>query len=177
MTKVDIQNKLLENHEHFIAAIDSLNEDEFSYAPAGKWNAGQQLDHIYRAVSILSMGMKFPKVVLKVFFGKADRQSRTYDQLVERYIQRLSGGGKASGRFVPKTILFSQKEKSIKNLFAAVTKLYKHVDHYTEQDLDKYILPHPLMGKLTVREMMFFTIYHAQHHQRLTLKNLGSKNS
>jgi len=175
MTKADIKHKLLESHEHFIAAIDSLNEDEFLYAPPGKWNAGQQLDHIHRSVYTLSVGMKFPKVLLKIFFGKANRESRTYDQLVERYIQRLSGGGRANGRFVPKAILFSQKQKSIKKLFTAVAQLYKHVDHYTEQDLDKYILPYPLMGKLTVREMMLFTIYHAQHHQRLTLKNLELK--
>jgi hypothetical protein len=25
-------------------------------------------------------------------------------------------------------------------------------------------LPHPLLGKLTVREMLFFTLYHQRHH-------------
>jgi len=29
------------------------------------------------------------------------------------------------------------------------------------------------MGKLTVREMLYFTIYHAEHHQKLMLKYLG----
>ena len=34
-------------------------------------------------------------------------------------------------------------------------------------DLDAVLLPHPLLGKLTVREMLFFTVYHVQHHRAL----------
>lgn len=34
--------------------------------------------------------------------------------------------------------------------------------HYGHQNPPK---PHPLLGKLTLREMMFFTIYHVQHHE------------
>jgi len=41
-------------------------------------------------------------------------------------------------------------------------------DPYTKaellQSLDKFMLPHPLLGKLAVREMLFFTMYHNLHH-------------
>lgn len=47
------------------------------------------------------------------------------------------------------------------------------VDSWTEQDLDTVLLPHPLLGKLTVREMLYFTIYHAQHHQMLVDRDLS----
>ena len=60
----------------------------------------------------------------------------------------------------------------MEKLRRVIEKLSKQIDHYSEQDLDKYILPHPLLGKLTMREMMYFTIYHVQHHQRLIAKNL-----
>jgi len=46
---------------------------------------------------------------------------------------------------------------------------------FSEEDLDKLILPHPLLGKLTLREMMYFTIYHVQHHQRIVERNLAAK--
>jgi len=29
------------------------------------------------------------------------------------------------------------------------------------------LLPHPLLGKVTVREMLYFTIHHVQHHHAL----------
>ena len=35
------------------------------------------------------------------------------------------------------------------------------------KDLDVYILPHPLLGKVTLREMLYFTIHHNEHHLEL----------
>jgi hypothetical protein len=35
---------------------------------------------------------------------------------------------------------------------------------WREADLDRYLLPHPLLGKLTLREMLHFTLYHNYHH-------------
>jgi hypothetical protein len=48
-------------------------------------------------------------------------------------------------------------------------KLIRKVLSYREGKLDHYILPHPLLGKLTLREMLFFTIYHNEHHLNLLL--------
>ena len=35
---------------------------------------------------------------------------------------------------------------------------------WSERALDRYRLPHPLLGRLTVREMLLFTLYHSVHH-------------
>ncbi|NBX80802.1 MAG: DinB family protein, partial [Flavobacteriales bacterium] len=45
-------------------------------------------------------------------------------------------------------------------------------DNFTEDDLDKYVLPHPLLGKLTLREMLCFTIYHVKHHVEIIKRDL-----
>ena len=52
-------------------------------------------------------------------------------------------------------------------LFRIISSICKNLDKFSEEDLDKFILPHPLLGKLTMREMMYFTIYHAQHHENI----------
>ena len=36
--------------------------------------------------------------------------------------------------------------------------------NWNEKALDRHCLPHPVLGKLTVREMLFFTLYHNTHH-------------
>jgi hypothetical protein len=36
--------------------------------------------------------------------------------------------------------------------------------NWGESELDSYILPHPILGKLTIREMLFFTLYHDTLH-------------
>lgn len=43
-------------------------------------------------------------------------------------------------------------------------QLWSAIDVWRDADLDRYLLPHPLLGKLTLREMLFFTLYHNYHH-------------
>jgi uncharacterized damage-inducible protein DinB len=50
--------------------------------------------------------------------------------------------------------------------------LNRKIDKISEEDLDKHILPHPLIGKTTIREILYFTIYHVQHHQKAIKENL-----
>ncbi len=173
MTKEEIIAKLESNYLLFGNFIHSLNDNEFAHAPAGKWNAGQQLDHLIRAVSPLSAGLRFPKLVVKALFGKANRPSKTYEELVKKYQLKLQGGGKARGRFIPTKIKFYNKKKNIARLYRKVKQLTKNVQSYTESQLDVFILPHPLLGKLTMREMMYFTIYHAEHHYMQAARNAG----
>jgi hypothetical protein len=35
---------------------------------------------------------------------------------------------------------------------------------WKDPQLDKYIAPHPLLGKITLRELGYFTIHHMYHH-------------
>jgi uncharacterized damage-inducible protein DinB len=38
------------------------------------------------------------------------------------------------------------------------------IDAWEEDQLDEAQLPHPIIGKITVREMLFFTIHHNLRH-------------
>ena len=96
--------------------------------------------------------------------------------MVAKYKLRLEAGGKAMGRFIPKPVLPGQKAILKNKLIKAVDRLCKKIDKYNEKQLDYYILPHPLLGKLTVREMLYFTIYHVEHHQKSMLENLSKQN-
>ena len=173
MTKQEIKSRLLLNHTIFADLIVSLNDNDFLHSANGKWTAGQQLDHIVRSVSALKYGLILPKFILKQIIGVANRPSKDYEALVAKYKSRLEAGGKAVGRFVPKPVIPANKEKIKARLLKDVNRLCKRIDSYDEKQLDLYILPHPLLGKVTVREMMYFTIYHVKHHQEIALRNLG----
>jgi len=173
MNGEEIKNKLQENHKQFAELILSLNDHDFLFTANNKWTAGQQLDHIYRSVAALKQALVLPKFVIRLIIGKANRPSRDYASLVAKYKLKLEAGGRAGSRFVPSTVGPGDKNKLKDKLLKAVNGLCKSIDRYDEQQLDHYILPHPLLGKLTLREMLYFTIYHAEHHQQLTLRNLG----
>ncbi|MEI9807767.1 MAG: DinB family protein [Bacteroidota bacterium] len=172
MNKQEIQNKLRDNHQAFIDLILSLNDEDFLHAADGKWTAGQQLDHICRSAGAVSLALLLPKFALKMIIGKANRPSKNYEELVTKYKLKLEGGGRAGGHFVPGNSGLGQKKKLKDKLVKIVNALCKRTEKYNEQQLDDYILPHPLLGKLTLREMLYFTIYHAEHHRQLVLKNL-----
>lgn len=95
-------------------------------------------------------------------FGRANRPSRSYDELVSKYKGKLAAGGKSSKPFVPGVP--SSTGAVYDRLDATVNALSRKVGGVPETRLDTLILPHPLLGKLTLREMLYFTAYHATHH-------------
>jgi len=172
LRKDQIIGKLKENHHRLADTVYGLSESDFLSAPAGKWTAGQQLDHIYLSLKPLTMALGLPKLAVKAF-GSANRPSRDYDAVVAKYHEALANGGKAPSNFVPDPVSYQDKDTISAKLKANLDKLASNLDKYSEEDLDKYILPHPLLGKMTVREMLYFTIYHSEHHYKVALQNLG----
>ncbi|HRH51266.1 MAG TPA: DinB family protein [Panacibacter sp.] len=164
MTSEEIINQLMVNYKAFTDFIVNLDEKEFLFTEKNKWTAGQQAEHILRSVKPVTLAFGLPLFFLRIMFGKANRPSRGYGTLVHRYYDKLAAGGKASGRFIPPEIAPTQKEKICKDIIAATEKLCSRAAKYSDEELDKYILPHPLFGKLTCREMLYFTIYHVEHH-------------
>ncbi|MFM9840472.1 MAG: DinB family protein [Cyclobacteriaceae bacterium] len=165
MDKIKLKEELTLYHTNFINSIQSLPKEQWQISYNNKWSAAQQLDHIIKSVSPVKLAFSLPKFLLKLVFGKANRKSRSYDELVTKYHEKLKAGGKASARFVPPPRIDSAESLSTK--LAEVThSLATKINSFSEEQLDLLILPHPLLGKLTLREMLYFTIYHVQHHQK-----------
>ena len=172
MTKPEIIELLQANHQLFLNKLAQLSDEDFVAERNGKWTAGQHLDHIIRSVKPLNQGLMLPGFLLKIIFGKANRASKTYEELVAKYQLKLSQGGKATAAFIPPKITAAQKEQLLNILQKRSSKLCRQVNGFSEAQLDNLIAPHPLLGKLTLREMLYFTAYHVQHHRELVEKNL-----
>ena len=119
---MEIQNKqeiiaaLREKINAFINYITQLNKEEFEATPNGKWSAGQNLEHLIRAIQPLQQAYGLPKFVLHILFGKTNRPSRSYGEIVAKYKSKLTAGGRASGPFIPPLIIFERKDGLIKNM-------------------------------------------------------------
>lgn len=173
MNKETIKKELIEKHKEFVDYINSLSDNDFLNTKNNqKWSAGQQLQHIYLSVRPVNLALLLPKIFMRLFFGKPSKK-RTYEQLVNAYQNALKNGGKAGALYNPNSVSISKKQKLIMNLTKLVVALNRKIDKISEEDLDKHILPHPLIGKTTIREMLYFTIYHVQHHQKTIKANLN----
>ena len=169
-SKEEIISALSQRIDEFNDYIMSLNQEQFEATPGDKWSAGQNLDHLIRSIRPLQIAYELPSGMLKFFFGLANRPSRSYTSLVEKYNLKLKQGGRASGPYIPKPISFTKKSGLVRKYDRHKKRLVQKIMKKSEEDLDRYILPHPLLGKITLREMLFFTIHHNVHHLQL-IKN------
>lgn len=174
MTIPEISDALRQKHADFLSLLAGMSDDALVQAPAGKWSAVQQLDHLRRSVRPVRLAFTLPRWLLGAWQGKPNRPGRTFEALVLRYQQKLASGGRASGAFVPPALAASACPALRKALQKEVDGLCGRLERMTEAQLDGYLLPHPLLGKLTLREMLYFTIYHVQHHQRIVAGYSGA---
>lgn len=167
MKREEIAEKLKASYKQYTDYVKELTPDEFEFEPKGKWSAGQQTLHLIKSTKPLLNGLGLPKFIIKSKFGKANRPSRSYDELVARYKERLDQGGTATSPYVPGKVVAKDQEKLITELTDVINKMSKKIEKWSEEQLDEFVLPHPLLGKVTTREMLYFTIHHASHHQLL----------
>ncbi|HNR73411.1 MAG TPA: DinB family protein [Cyclobacteriaceae bacterium] len=171
--KPELTTTLLTNHQEFQSYLAGLNAEQLVISKNNKWSAVQQLEHICLSVQPVRLAFTLPKFLLRALFGKANRASRTYTELISKYKAKLQAGGRTSGRFIPATSNVKNYQRLNVRLTKEVKGLAAKINRFSEAELDLYILPHPLLGKLTLREMICFTCYHVQHHQELTKQNLS----
>ncbi|MDW3193252.1 MAG: DinB family protein [Cytophagales bacterium] len=171
MNTTDIKEQLIHHHQVFTTYIDELSEAEYLATPNDKWSAGQQIEHIYISVHPVAK-LVANKGVMKEKFGTLDRPSRSYDRLVADYLEVLDGGAKAGPRFTPDVTPFSAKTTLITGITNDMKSINSELDQYTEEELEQLVIPHPVMGPFTLREMLMFTIYHVQHHDQKIKENL-----
>jgi DinB superfamily len=166
MNKQEIIQKLHAQYAQFCELVQNLSPEAFILQPEGKWSAAQQLDHLVRSVRPVVLGLSLPSFLLRLVFGRAKHTSRDYDTLVKTYQDALAKGGKSPKAYEPNVPGEGFQSFGGERLMQMIAGLDRLLESLSEADLDTLQAPHPLLGKLTLRELMYFTIYHAQHHQR-----------
>ena len=134
----------------------------------GVWAPADQVRHLTKSVRSVTQGLALPKLFLALFFGWSRGGSSTFTRLRERYLAILAAGGEA-GRYAPRPLSDADATDANRARIMAehaevVEAFAAAISTWRERALDRYQLPHPLLGKLTVREMAQFTLLHNVHH-------------
>ncbi|MBI3719667.1 MAG: DinB family protein [Sphingobacteriales bacterium] len=138
-----------------------------------KWSIAENIHHLIIATKMTSLALRVPKFVLRLLYGKPNRPSRSYEELVTKYKTKLEAGGVAAGRYIPDSKNSKNKEEIIEKWDAVTQRYLSRLKYYWSEDkLDKYIVRHPMLGRITLRELTYFTIYHTKHH----LKTIRQRN-
>jgi hypothetical protein len=145
---------------------------------SGKWSPAENLLHLVKSVAPVAMALRIPKLFLRILFGHPQNASRSFQRIKIIYQERLANGARATRRYVP--VLEEMHDDPEANRDAIVQKWNdKHtaltggLGKWQNEDIDYHVLPHPILGRLTVREMLFFTLYHNVHHMNNVQKLLS----
>jgi len=153
-----------------VAYLSTLSDRQFFTPQGSAWSPADHVRHLQLAAAPLARGLSLPRWLLALRFGHGTGRSRSFEAVRELYRKALQGGAQA-GRFGPRPEPHPDdavpRRQEIVNAWSRVTvELQNVIARWPEHALDRQLLPHPVLGPLTVREMLAFTVYHTAHHLR-----------
>ncbi|WP_040250512.1 DinB family protein [Psychroserpens mesophilus] len=171
MDKDSIADLIEDKNQALINWISNQDNDKWLEGPEGKWTTGQHALHLLQSVKPLNDALSMPKFVLRYKFGKSNRDVRDYQTVVSRYQERLKDAegqtfGPSQHMKIPE---LTDKQYILDRLLVEGKKLEYKTRRISDKNLDSLILPHPLMGKMPIREIIMWTAHHIEHHTN-TLK-------
>ena len=161
-----LQEELRAAHEGLWELVNGLDPLKATTAAPGKWSALQHMVHIHLGVKAMATYLALPREVIAEKFGRMDRPSMDMDALTRKYSERLAQGVVPPDRFTPPAVTAEGRAALIAEGRELLHMLIETLAAWNEGDLDGYMCPHPAMGPLTAREMVMFTVLHAEHHTR-----------
>lgn len=172
MSKKEIIEILEQKHQNLFDWLSSSGAENWEKGPIDKWTQGQHILHLFDSIVLLNKALRYPKFLLKYKFGTSNRPSRTYDEVSKRYEERLSVNKEKAKNFNKnlKKPLLTERNLLIDALQVQNKKLQYKTSKLKDKHLDTLLLPHPLMGKMTLREIIMWTAYHTETHL-IILKN------
>lgn len=172
MDKDLIADLLEEKNQALINYFEQQTTDKWLEGPAGKWTSGQIALHLLQSIKPLNDALSMPKYLLRFKFGKYTGAIRDYETIVKDYQERLKAATgmtyKPSQNMKPPTL--KDKKYIFNRLQMEIKKLQYKTKRISDTNLDTVLLPHPLMGKMPVREMIMWTAYHIEHHTKILLE-------
>ncbi|HXB11783.1 MAG TPA: DinB family protein [Bacteroidia bacterium] len=170
MNKTEVLASLQTEFDEVAKTANAFSEEQFyiSLIP-NKWSAAQIMEHLFLSVKPLAGLFSSPQVMIEKW-GKNTRATRNYDQIVSALREKLDNGVGFQWNPIDLATEPTKGEQIIK--FDIINeKFLERAALFTDEELDSYQLPHPLIGLLSVREFLDFTLYHNRRHH-IMLKKL-----
>ena len=162
--KTALHAQLNTNRQTIVDYVNTLTDEQFVAQINNKWSAAETLQHLFLSTRALKRALSSPHE----FFDQwphADRPSRSSDEIVATYRATLAGLTTAAPDSVlPRTEDLENRADVTERFNSISQALLSTLENWTETDLDRYQVPHPRLGLLTIREFFLFSAYHILHH-------------
>ncbi|OBX26944.1 hypothetical protein LX77_00747 [Gelidibacter algens] len=173
MHKDEIADLLEEKYHTLINWLEGQDHEKWTQGPNGEWTTGQQALYLLQSIIPLNNALSMPKFLLRYRFGKTNRKARDYDTIVRLYLEHLKDaeGNTFKGSRKMKTSTLEDKTYILTRLQVESKKLQYKARKITDENLDTLLLPHPFMGKISIREILMCNAYHVEYRTKTLTEN------
>lgn len=164
MQIADLQKLMIREAHDFGGFAAPLSEADFAHQPNGRWSVGDTVQHLFLSARPVVRLLAGPRDVLAQW-GEVQGPARTYEEVEVMYRQVLGKGVKAPANLSPRSEdVPADKETMLAWLTDTYLALADQLANWSEEELDRYQIPHPALGLISVRDMLYFVSIHTQHH-------------
>ncbi len=161
------------------ALLSSIPTKQFFDGSSEHWSAGHHVQHITSAVNRVAQGLLNASVLPK---REPATASRDFATLHETYLATLKNTPSETLRQLGSRVTLKEFENSdayktqlISSFVSAISNFNTALENFDEANLEQLGMPHPVMGLLSSREMVFFIVFHNTHHQNGIAKLLQNQ--
>jgi hypothetical protein len=129
------------------------------------WGPAHHLIHLTRTSAAIARGLRSGSLR-----PQATARSRNYAEVRDAATGALGATPKDRLLEMGRVVVIPEgasRVDVVAAFTAASAELRAAAATWTEEALDRHAIPHPLMGPLTVREMLLFCVVHERHHLKL----------
>jgi hypothetical protein len=156
----------LESNAGTIAAFFSAQHDhKVLVGDPEHWGPAHHLAHLTRTSRAITRGLRSQGLPLH-----PTGRSRPYAELIAVATAGVESAPQDRLLEMGRVVVIAPEDDLPKlvNAYAAASEdLRTAAGAWSEEDLDRHAMPHPLIGALTVREMLLFCVFHERHHLKV----------
>jgi hypothetical protein len=139
------------------------------------WGPGHHLEHITRTSIAVQRGLRSKSLPLH-----SVSCSRSYAEIRDAATESLAATPKDRLLEMGRIVVIAPGARGadlVEAFVGASAGLRAAAAEWSEEELDRHALTHPLIGEMTVREMLFFCIVHERHHLKIVRTRLSEGSS
>lgn len=170
-TKSDIIQRLKSVQAAVTDNVTAMTPEQFERSIGEEWSAAGYLKHLILSVKPFARVISMPLDTLNEMFGTPDHESMDYEDLVNLYHRRLEEGMRAEKvpAVTPDEYRLPPEMIDLKSALLTAwndgnNRLTAALEALDDRALDSHQVPHPAVGLITLREMLYFTVHHNTMH-------------
>jgi uncharacterized damage-inducible protein DinB len=174
-SKLEISTTLNQQKLELQKLLLSIDPEKFFDGSSEHWSVAHHLQHLTSAIGRVAGGLANPSVLP----AREPSASKTFEDLKQSYLSALASTPSEKLSAMGSRVTLEEyenpqayKTQMISTIDAAIVNFNTALENFPESQLEESGMPHPLLGLISSREMVFFTVYHNTHHRDRILRLL-----